>query len=311
MIDMGRNSGTMVDQGSGTLPGARERAAAIPPSTATPAARPQSTHGGMGATGRFFALNRRISRALTPAHVHECNVFGAYRKVSAMLLSHPDVTCVVDVGAGKSWHLPRHYKNWYNIRLVGLDIDGGEMAENDLLDDRIECDVVTGIPLASGSADLVMVHSGVEHFSDTGRFLDNAYRLLRPGGFLLGQFPGRYALFAIANRLLPRRLTRPLLRHLMDSEDLGFPAIYDRTNYSSFRKLVARSGFQERYYLPGYYGSTYFEFFVPLYLLSYAADMARFAVGIKDLASYNLWVLQKPGDRSRPDEPFAFHAWDE
>src|SRR5687768_4616592 len=27
----------------------------------------------------FFAANRRVSQALTPRHVHEANVFGAYR----------------------------------------------------------------------------------------------------------------------------------------------------------------------------------------------------------------------------------------
>ena len=264
----------------------------------------------MSGASRFFEANRRISEALTPMHVHECNVFGAYRKIATMLLSHPNVRYVLDVGAGKSWRLPRHYKEWYQLYLIGLDIDAKEMADNNLLDARIACNVVKAIPLRPGSIDLITVHSGIEHFSDNERFLENAYKALRPGGYLLAQFPSRYALFAIANRLLPRNITKGLLKHLMDSDELGFPAIYDRTNYSSFKKIVVSCGFQQHYYFPGYYASTYFAFFVPLYLVSYALDMVRFALGIKDLASYNLWVLQKPGfETTEKGRTFAFRAW--
>src|SRR5262249_55036298 len=153
----------------------------------------------LGTLGSFLDVNRRISKALTPKHVHEANVFGGYRKLGAMLLSHPDVRRVVDVGSGKSWHFPKHYKEWYGIHLIGVDIDAAEMLANELLDEKLECDVVESIPVEPGSVDLIMINSGVEHFHDNERFLRNAYQALRPGGFLLAQFPNRYAPFAIAN----------------------------------------------------------------------------------------------------------------
>ena len=130
---------------------------------------------------RFFAANRRISQAITPRHIHEANVFGAYRKVAALLMSRPDVRTVIDVGAGRSWHFPRYYKQWYGIRLIGLDIDAGEMEFNEALDEKIECDVSADIPLPDESADLFMAHSGVEHFPDNQRFLENALRILHGG----------------------------------------------------------------------------------------------------------------------------------
>ena len=55
----------------------------------------------------FLALNRRLSQAITPDHFHEANVFAAYHKIGAMLLSHPDTRRVLDVGAGKHWHFPQ------------------------------------------------------------------------------------------------------------------------------------------------------------------------------------------------------------
>jgi SAM-dependent methyltransferase len=259
----------------------------------------------------FFALNRRLSRAITPRNAHEANVFGAYRKVGSMLLSHPNVHRVADVGAGRHWHFPPHYKIWYNIHLIGLDIDSGAMADNDLLDERVQCDVVRSIPVEPASLDLIMAHSGIEHFIDNERFLFNAYAALRPGGFFFAQFPNRFAPFAIANRLLPARVSRKVIDSAMadTADELGYRAFYDRTHYSGFKRIFNTVGFRELYYLPGFFSSTYFEFFVPLYVLSYAFDSVRFAVGVKNLASYNLWVLQKPSD-----EPssgcFRFYAWD-
>ena len=84
----------------------------------------------MGLLRSFFAFNRRLSQAITPDHFHEANVFAAYHKIGAILLSHPDTKIVLDVGAGKQWHFPKHYKTWYSIKLIGLDIDGAEMKDN-------------------------------------------------------------------------------------------------------------------------------------------------------------------------------------
>jgi len=260
----------------------------------------------------FFAANRRVSKAITPKHVHEANVFGAYRKLATLLMSRPDVRTVVDVGAGKSWHFPLYYKDWFQIHLIGLDIDGAEMEPNEALDEKIECDVVNGIPLAPGCADLITVFSGIEHFSDNEKFLRHAFAALRPGGYFIAQFPSRYAPFALANRVLPTRATRRVLDTATGpatAKQLGFRAYYDRTDYLGFKKLVRQTGFSEVYHLPGYYSSSYCEFFVPLYLVSYAFDALRFSMGIKELASYNLWVLHKPDPNTTEQQPMQLYAW--
>lgn len=263
-----------------------------------------------GVLQRFFAANRRISQAITPRHVHEANVFGAYRKIGALLLSRPDVKTVVDVGAGKGWHFPAYYKDWYGIRLVGLDIDAAEMGPNAALDVKIECDVTDRIPMEDNSADLFMVHSGIEHFSNNQRFLENALRVLRPGGFLVAQFPSRYAPFVLANRLLPQAVSQRILSNAMGERAklLGFRAYYDRTDYSAFRKMYSGVGFEEIYHLPGYCSSSYCEFFLPLFVLSYTYDAILFALGIKQLATYNFWVLRKP-DPAAVDQPLRLYAW--
>jgi SAM-dependent methyltransferase len=216
---------------------------------------------------------------------------------------------VLDVGAGKQWHFPKHYKEWYDIRLIGLDIDGAEMKDNALLDKRIECDAVKHIPIPAGTVDLVMISSGIEHFSNNQKFLENAFDVLRPGGYLIAQFPGRYAPFAIANRLLPKSTSKKLLAASMGetAEHLGFVAHYDRTNYSAFRRMAQASGFKIIYQLSGYNSSSYLEFFLPFYLISYLYDSIMHAVGLKDLAAYNLWILRKPGESDSLE--FKLYAW--
>jgi SAM-dependent methyltransferase len=257
----------------------------------------------------FLELNRALSRQLTPDHVHEANVFGAYRKIGTIVLSHPKVRRVADVGAGKSWQFPPYYKTWYGLELIGIDIDPVEMDANPVLDRRIVCDVVEGIPLPDESVDLVMAHSGVEHFEDNERFLKNAFRILRPGGYFLAQFPGRYASFAIANRLLPGWLASKVLYLSMGETDvLGFKAHYDRTNCKAFRKLATAVGFSEVYHLPGYFGAKYFESLGPLFVIPYLYDSICYCLGARELASYNLFLLQKPGHEA-DGEPLWLYAW--
>jgi SAM-dependent methyltransferase len=231
-------------------------------------------------------------------------------RTASLLLSHPKVTRVVDVGAGKVWHFPDYYKKWYGIHLIGIDIDAAEMTDNTMLDEKIVADVVQSIPVEPGSTDLIMIRSGLEHFSDNERFLRNAFTSLRPGGFMVAFFPNRYAPFAILNRLLPQRVAKRVLRTttLEDSHELGFRAYYDRTDYDSFRKMSTDVGFDVVHHLPSFYSSYYFQFFVPLFLLSHLYDSMRLLTGNPRLASYHIWVLQKPGQPAHEGAP-RFSNW--
>lgn len=73
---------------------------------------------------------------------------------------------------------------------------------------------------------------------------------------------------------------------------MGFEAHYDRTNYSAFRRLLTETGFKGIDIQPGYFSSAYFRFFVPAYLVSLGFDCIRYALGIKNLASYYLIVAR-------------------
>jgi SAM-dependent methyltransferase len=171
------------------------------------------------------------------------------------------------------------------------------MAMNGALDEKYVSEVCKSFPVTPGSVDLITMYSGIEHFENTERFLQECFLALRPGGLCMAQFPGRYAPFAILNRCLRHRFTQFLLSNLRPGSqgELGFRAYYDRTNYSAFVRLARASGFGIEYSLPGFFSSGYFAFLIPIYLVSIFLDLLRFAAGVKDLASYNLFVLRKPG----------------
>jgi SAM-dependent methyltransferase len=246
---------------------------------------------------KFVRANRRICVQYTPEHYRESNVFNMYTKIANILFAQSSISRVVDAGAGKRWRFPSDYKSRFDLHLIGVDIDFAEMAMNDTLDEKYVSDVCKSIPVAPGSVDLITAYSGLEHFEDTGNFLQQCFLALRPGGLCIAQFPGRYAPFAVLNRCLPHRVTKFLLANLRPGSEgaLGFRAYYDRTNYSAFVRMAKTSGFEVEYYLPGFFSSGYFAFFIPIYIVSIFFDLLRFSAGAKNLASYNLFVLRKPG----------------
>jgi len=212
-------------------------------------------------------------------------------------MSAPDVADVIDVAAGAQWHFPIEYKTGYGLHITGIDIDEEALKMNQSLDKMIVRDVCEGGPFGNFCYDIVTCYSGIEHFSDVDKFLENSFASLREGGALIAQFPSSLAPFAILNRALPEGLKTNLLRHLHPSKvgEIGYPAVYHRCKYSAFRQSAEKCGFCVEYYLPSYMSSGYFYPFFPAFLISLMADYFRLIFGSRDMASYNLFVLRRPG----------------
>lgn len=244
----------------------------------------------------FVRANQKLSRAVTARAIGATSVFDMFPKLATMLFALPSTRRVLDAGAGAAWCFPIEYKSYFGLTLIGNDIDADEMALNPALDERVVGDVCKSLNVDNGTVDLITSYSGVEHFPDNAAFLRNCHKALRPGGRWIGQFPSRYASFAILNRLIPEDLKQRLLKALRpDAVDhIGFKAHYDRTQYSEFRKMAEEAGFVVEHWHPGYF-HFYFGFFTPLYLLSLVSGLLRMAFGARDFATYNLFVLRKCG----------------
>ncbi len=242
---------------------------------------------------RFVLANVALSDLIEPSIVEKTHAYTKYDELGVKLLRAGPAT-VLDVGAGRQWHFAPDFKA-PGMKLIGFDIDLAEMRENSLLDQKICGDACEGLGVPDQSVDLVMGRAVIEHLHDNAAFLSAANEALREGGHLIVTFPSRYAPFAILNRILPRRLSKWLLSHLVPNSDgiLGFEAFYDRTSFGSFKKLLVDAGFEVEREYASYFSSSYYRFFVPLFAIGLAYDYFCYTLGKPQLASYFLFVAKK------------------
>jgi ubiquinone/menaquinone biosynthesis C-methylase UbiE len=250
-----------------------------------------------GVAQSFFDLNRRgcdwIERRLPTGLTRSFNRL--YEKtVLERIPERADFT-VLDVGGGRTCHFARTPAGRRPAQIIATDISFEELAHNRDADHRVVCDATADFPLRDGSADIVTVRSVLEHLRDVSRFVEEAYRVLKPGGWFVGLCPGKFAPFSIANQILPPAVARAVLYSVHPSfrEDCGFRAYYDKTYPSAMRTLLERAGFRTTEIHRRYYQSIYFNFLLPLYLASLAYDALMWRAGLKNAASQLLIVAQK------------------
>ena len=124
---------------------------------------------------------------------------------------------------------------------MGLDIDIGELerAGADGYDELLIGDITVTDLAREARFDLVVSRFLLEHVKPLAAALDNMRRALKPGGQLVSLLPGRYAPFAVANRILPTAATHRLLSRTMGRDPTSvFPTHYDRCWHSALSKLL-------------------------------------------------------------------------
>ena len=251
----------------------------------------------MGIIGRFFDANRRVrhwmERRLPDRFVRSFNV--RYVETVSAYLNEARQPVVVDIGAGKESHFIDRISEDVAPRLVGVDIDPAEIAVNPDLDLKVVCDVAQSRVFAEQSVDFLVSRSVVEHLHDNAACIRSAGEILKPGGMFIHLFPGRYAPFAIINRLLPDAVARRILYffHPQFREPCGFKPYYDRCYYSAMKSMLEENGFEVVAIERRYYQSLYLDFFAPFFLIGLLYDYLAYLSGIPNLASQLLVIARK------------------
>lgn len=174
-----------------------------------------------------------------------------------------------DVGGGSRPCLTLEKKEELGIRLVGVDISAEELqkAPAGIYDDIVVADITKF--RGAGDADLIVCRATLEHVRDTDGAFSCLASILKPGGQLLLVVPSRNAVFARINLVLPEGIKRAILFRIFPHKALGhdgFPAFYNRCTPRNFRQLADRHGMDVKFLHPYYY-SSYFSFFLPLFVL--------------------------------------------
>jgi len=252
----------------------------------------------------FFSWNRRISdrieRRLPQARD---NVFNLYDLSAAGLLTGGAGQRVIDIGGGKTCSYlncpsgsgaatAAGTRPW----VVALDISREEIGSNRDVDAKVVADVLDGLPFRDESVHLVTSRSVVEHIRDVRRLFSSSHRILRRGGHCIHLFPCKFAPFALINQALPSSVARALLYSIRpESRGIcGFPVVYDRCYDSAIRSILVEEGFELVSLRLSYYQSGYFDFLVPLFLISAAYEWLVYSLGVRNLAAYMLVIARKP-----------------
>ncbi|WP_052664309.1 class I SAM-dependent methyltransferase [Nitriliruptor alkaliphilus] len=244
---------------------------------------------------RSKRLERRLPHTRPRLHVRYARTVARYAD------KRPD-RVVVDLGAGRASHFVALQDPRSTAEIVGVDVDGGELALNEEVDSRVVVAPGAPLPFADASVDLVVSRSVLEHIAGVEATLAEAHRILVPGGRTIHVFASKRAPFSLLNRVLPGRASSWLLRNLVPGSDgrLGFPAHYEHCTASQMEQVLRRQGFEVERTEVSYYQSDYFGFLLPLYALSVVYERIVRAFGRRDLAATVLIVARKPKVRTTP-----------
>jgi len=172
---------------------------------------------------------------------------------------------LLDVGAGRSPTLAPEDRP-ENCRYLGLDISGEELeaAGAGAYEATYIHDIVQPLPELR-DLDVVISWQVLEHVSSVPRALANLHAMLRPGGTLVAQTSGSFAVFALAARVIPHRpRVWAMARLLGHHEEEKFPTHFDHCTARALRKLL--SDWQSVELVPFFRAAPYFSFSRPLQL---------------------------------------------
>jgi SAM-dependent methyltransferase len=237
--------------------------------------------------------NVHLSRA-TETHLHlqtDKTLWDQFeREADALIRGLPDGATVLDLGGGRRCVYAESVNPPGRLRMIAVDISEEELALNEDVSEVQVADVAAGLPMATGSVDLILSRALLEHVEGVPASIHHMARVLKPGGIALHLVPGRYSLFGTAARVLPFGPLLQLLHRVMPwtKGQIEFEVHYDHCYPEALEKEFRAAGFAGvetwiTWAQPGYFEAVY-----PLFLLHAAYESIVRRLGIRRLAAYTV-----------------------
>jgi len=149
---------------------------------------------------------------------------------------------LIDVGCGRGKETPCDYKARVR-RSIGVDLSE-EIRKNTKVQDRIVGDGAN-IPLATGSADVVVCQELLEHLETPEKVFKEAARILKRQGIFIIMTPNLMGWRSLVSRLTPYGFHKVMNRRLygIDPDDV-FPTYYRANTRKKIERLLNGEGLE-------------------------------------------------------------------
>jgi SAM-dependent methyltransferase len=229
------------------------------------------------------------------------NAWRSFADALGAEVTRPGVRRICELGGGAHPAIPLDFVERNGLDYTVIDISAEELAKAPDGYVKVMADVTSPSLPDLGSFDLVLSRTLLEHVREPESLHRNVLRLLAPGGHALHFFPTLYEPTMVFNRLMPERLTRPLLTVGQPYRGRGgerekFHAYY-RWCRGPKRRQVARFeglGYEVVDYV-GFFGTDYFLRVPPLHRVQSAVARALIEHPLPSLTSAAWVALRKPG----------------
>ncbi len=154
-------------------------------------------------------------------------------------------TYILDAGAGGGDKFKHGLKLLKGVdQVIGVDLDH-RVLNNPQLHKGIVADL-REVPLASEYFDLIIARYVFEHISETGTFLNELRRLLKPNGCVVFLTPNKWHYVAVGSRITPSGIHKCFNQILRGRQpEDTFPTFYRLNTARDLRREFRRAGFQE------------------------------------------------------------------
>ena len=160
---------------------------------------------------------------------------------------------------------------------------------------KIVADVAQGLPFKNERVDLVVSRAVLEHLENIETFIIDSRRILKKNGYFIHLFPSEVRPFCNYQSIFTRKIIKEIIIFLNPKVRVyvGFHLFIKKCYYSAIKSLLERCDFEVVQMHFGFYQSPYFNFFVPLFLLSAIYEILLLVIGAKNLCAYILVVSKK------------------
>jgi SAM-dependent methyltransferase len=173
-----------------------------------------------------------------------------YSRINSLLAPS---SVVVDFGCGRgsgdsdSVPFRKHLRSFRGrvSQVIGLDVDVAG-SDNQFVDEfrLLTCGVAW--PVQDETVDLLYSDFVLEHLPEPGFFFTEAYRVLKPGGYLCLRTPNALGYVGLISVLLPGSLHKAILRQAQPDRRQAdvFPTVYRCNTLWALRRELRTKGFK-------------------------------------------------------------------